>query len=217
MKTVILGKENSVFNEFIGEIRDAKVQKDSMRFRKNLERMGEIFAYEISKKINYRIKKITTPLGVAEVPMLNDKIVVATILRAGLPFHQGFLNYFDKAENAFISAYRKYDKGGNFTIQAEYVSSPGIKNKILILTDVMLATGSSMVLTYKKLRERGEPAHTHIVSVIASKYAVEYTKRNISDKNVTLWLGVVDEKLTSHSYIVPGLGDAGDLAYGNKL
>lgn len=212
----ILGETNSVLNRFIAELRDVNVQSNFMRFRRNLERCGEVMAYEISKNLAYVAQQVQTPLGVAEVNLPSDTIVLATILRAGLPLHQGFLNYFDSAENAFISAYRKYNKDGSFRIQFEHISSPGIEGKTLILIDPMLATGASMVLAYKAILEKGVPAHTHIASVIASKDGVEYIKRNLSSADTTLWLGAVDDELTVKSYIVPGLGDAGDLAYGEK-
>ncbi|MBR4135524.1 MAG: uracil phosphoribosyltransferase [Bacteroidales bacterium] len=212
----ILGNNNSLFNEFIAEIRSAEVQVDSMRFRRNLERIGEIFAYEISKTMRYERQEVTTPLGIAEMSRLVDKPVLATILRAGLPLHQGILNYFDRAENAFISAFRKYEKDGTFEIQIDYISSPELDEKTLILADPMLATGQSMVLAYEELLTKGEPVHTHLVSIIASRQGIEYLQRHCSPTNCTLWIGAVDEELTAHSYIVPGLGDAGDLAYGKK-
>jgi uracil phosphoribosyltransferase len=212
----ILGNQNSILNQFIAELRDINVQNDFMRFRRNLERCGEIFAYEVSKELNFQGNQVQTPLGVAEINLPNETIVLATILRAGLPLHQGMLNYFDKAENAFISAYRKYSNDGTFRIQFEHISCPNIEGKTLVLIDPMLATGASMLLAHKALCERGTPKHTHIVSVIASKEGVEYMKRNLSSKNTTLWLGAVDDELTVKSYIVPGIGDAGDLAYGAK-
>lgn len=212
----ILGNTNSVFNNFIAEIRDEIIQKDSMRFRRNMERMGEIFAYEISKHLSYTEKEVTTPLGIAKVNTVNENIVVGTILRAGLPLHQGILNYFDGAQNAFIAAYRKHHKDGSFDIQVEYVSSPELTDKILILTDPMLATGASMALTYKHILQRGKPKHTHVVSVLASTEGLDYAKKHLPS-DVTIWLGAVDDELTAQSYIVPGLGDAGDLAYGTKL
>jgi len=212
----ILGNQNSILNQFIAELRDINVQNDFMRFRRNLERCGEIFAYELSKELNFQSNQVQTPLGVAEINLPNETIVLATILRAGLPLHQGMLNYFDKAENGFISAYRKYSNDGTFRIQFEHISCPNIEGKTLVLIDPMLATGASMLLAYKAICERGTPAHTHIVSVIASKEGVEYMKRNLSAKNTTLWLGAVDDELTVKSYIVPGIGDAGDLAYGAK-
>jgi uracil phosphoribosyltransferase len=212
----VLGASNSIFNQFIAEIRDVDVQKDSMRFRRNIERMGEIFAYEISKKMNYELREVNTPLGIANVSVPKEQQVVATILRAGLPLHQGVLNYFDKAQNAFISAYRRHHKDGSFDIQVEYLASPDLNGKFLILCDPMLASGSSMVLTYQALLRRGIPAHTHIVSVIASSEGLEYVKKHLPE-NVTLWIGAIDEELTAQSYIVPGLGDAGDLAFGEKI
>jgi uracil phosphoribosyltransferase len=212
----ILGNSNSVFNEYIAEIRDEKIQKDSMRFRRNMERMGEIMAYEISKTLAYENRETTTPLGIANVSRIKEQPVVATILRAGLSVHNGFLSYFDKAENAFISAYRKHHKDGSFDIQVEYMACPDLTDKILILCDPMLATGSSMVLTYKALLQRGKPRHIHIASIIASTEGVDYVKKHLPE-NVTIWCGAVDEELTAQAYIVPGLGDAGDLAYGNKI
>ncbi|MEW6469085.1 MAG: uracil phosphoribosyltransferase [Bacteroidota bacterium] len=211
-----LGKEHSLLNQFMAEVRDQEIQKDSMRFRRNMERIGEIFAYEISKKLSWEKKEVTTPLGVAEVPVLKQQPVVATILRAGLPLHQGLLNFFDRAENAFVSAYRKHHKDGSFDIQLEYVSSPDLNGKALILCDPMLATGASLVLTYKHLMHRGRPAQTHLVSVIASTEGIAYAKKHLPD-NCVLWVGAVDDELTAQAYIVPGLGDAGDLAYGAKL
>lgn len=211
-----LGKENSILNQFLTELRDQEIQKDSMRFRKNLERIGEIFAYEISKKLAWKAIDTTTPLGVAKTSVLAEQPVVGTILRAGLPLHQGILNYFDKAENAFIAAYRKEHASGKFDIQLEYTGSPDLNGKTLILCDPMLATGQSLVITYKQLMHRGRPKHTHIVNVIASAEGVEYAKKHLPD-NTTLWIAAIDDELTSRSYIVPGLGDAGDLAFGVKL
>ncbi len=212
----VLGAQNSIFNQYISEIRDLNVQKDSMRFRRNLERMGEIMAYEISKTLTYESRDITTPLGIAPVSVPKEQPVIATILRAGLPLHHGLLNYFDKAQNAFISAYRKHHKDGTFDIQVEYMASPELAGKVLILSDPMLATGASLVLTYQALMSRGIPDHTHVVALIASSEGIEYARRNLP-ANVTLWIGAVDEELTAQSYIVPGLGDAGDLAYGVKI
>lgn len=218
MKVINLGESNSVLNQFISEMRDVHIQNDSMRFRRNLERTGEIFAYEISKKLNYSIKDVETPLGVAKCSTCDDNIVIGTILRAGLPLHNGILNFFDKAQNAFVAAYRKYDKECNFEIRTEYASTPSLENKILILADTMLATGSSLQVVYEKLcSDFGKPAHTHFVCPISSHYAVEHIKKHLRGENITLWVAAIDEELTSHSYIVPGLGDAGDLAYGCKL
>ena len=216
MKIVNLGQKNSVLNKFVAQMRDKDIQKDSMRFRRNLERLGEIFAYEISQTLNASPKEVTTPLGIASVPTYDDKLVVATILRAGLPLHQGILNFFDDAQNAFVAAYRKYDKGEGFHIEIEYASTPDLNGKVLILADTMLATGASLEVALKRLFDEGEPAHTHLVCPIASAYAVEYLQKNLPMENVTLWVATIDEELTSHSYIVPGLGDAGDLAYGVK-
>jgi len=213
----ILAQKNSLMNLFISELRNKEIQKDSMRFRKNMERIGEIFAYEISKHLDYKQIDITTPLGTSNMSLPQSKIVNATILRAGLPFHNGFLNYFDQAENAFISAHRKYHKDGSFTIQFEHLSSPEIEGKTLILSDPMLASGASMEIAYKALLERGKPVHTHIVTIIASNQGINFVKKHINMKNVTIWAGDVDDELTSKSYIVPGLGDAGDLAYGSKM
>ena len=214
----ILNHENTLLNKFIAEIRDKEIQKDSMRFRRNMERIGEVTAYEISRKLNYAPKTVETPLGEASVQSITDKIVIATILRAGLPFHQGFLNYFDDAHNAFVSAYRKSTKDGKFTVKVEYISCGDLEGKTLLLVDPMLATGSSLVLAYEALCEKGgEPLHTHIASVIASEQGVEYAMKHLPKNKTTVWCAAVDEELTSRSYIVPGIGDAGDLAYGEKL
>lgn len=211
-----LGKENTILNQFIAEMRDVEVQNDRMRFRKNLERSGEICAYEISKKLEWIKKEISTPLGTSQVSVLKQQPVIATILRAGLPFHQGMLNFFDKAENAFISAYRKHHKDGSFDVQVEYMSCPDLTDKILILNDPMLATGLSIELVYKALMRNGRPKHIHIASVIASIQGVEYLKKHLPN-TVSIWCCAIDEELTAQAYIVPGLGDAGDLAFGNKM
>lgn len=211
-----LSHNNSIINQYLSEIRDVDIQKDRMRFRRNLERMGEIFAYEMSKTMDYEVREVTTPLGIADVPVLKEQPIVGTILRAGMPLHQGILNFFDHADNAFISAYRKHHKDGSFDIKLEYVSSPMLTDRILILCDPMLATGSSIVMTYKALLERGIPKHTHIVSALASMQGVNYVKSQLST-NITIWSGAIDEELTAQAYIVPGLGDAGDLAYGTKI
>lgn len=216
MKVINLGENNSILNKFVAQMRDKTIQKDSMRFRKNLERLGQIFAYEISKTLKYSEKPFVTPLGIANIGTHDNSIVVATILRAGLPLHEGILSYFDDAQNAFVAAYRKYDKGEEFHINIEYASTPDLTGKTLILADTMLATGASLEIAYKKLCEEGEPEHTHIVCPISSAYAVEYLQKNMPSDKVTLWVAAIDEELTSHSYIVPGLGDAGDLAYGEK-
>ncbi|MDR1349104.1 MAG: uracil phosphoribosyltransferase [Prevotellaceae bacterium] len=213
----IIGEKSSIFNQFISEIRDAKIQKDRIKFRKNLERIGEIFAYEISKVLPSTRKNVETPLGSVEIDIPTTEIVLATILRAGLPLHQGMLNFFDKAENAFVSAYRKYDRDNSFKVKIEYISSPNLDNKTLIISDPMLATGASMHLVYRSLIENGMPEHTHIVSIIASREGIEYIRKYISKNDVTIWAGAIDDELTVKSYIVPGLGDAGDLAYGCKI
>jgi uracil phosphoribosyltransferase len=213
----ILGQKHSLLNEYIAEIRDVEIQKDSLRFRRNMERLGEIFAYEVSKTLLWEEQEVTTSLGVAHCERLVSQPVIATILRAGLPMHQGVLNFFDRAENAFVSAYRKHHKNGRFDIQVEYTSCPSLDDKVLILGDPMLATGASMVLAYKELVRKGKPKHTHIISVVASIQGIEYIKRHLLNDNFTVWLGTVDDELTAKAYIVPGLGDAGDLAYGSKL
>ena len=216
MKIVNFAEKNSELNRFVAEIRDIHIQQDRLRFRKNLERIGEVMSYEISKDFRYSEKLVTTPLGTARVNTADDKIVIGTILRAGIPYHQGFLNYFDRAENAFVSAYRKYKDKLNFEIFIEYIASPRIDGKILILTDPMLATGGSMELSYRALLTKGEPEHTHIASVIASQKAIEYITTHFPEEKTTVWVGAIDPDLNEHSYIVPGLGDAGDLAYGEK-
>jgi uracil phosphoribosyltransferase len=213
--TTILTHSNSLVNVFIAEMRDQVIQKDSMRFRRNLERLGEVMAYEISKTLVYKASEVVTPLGVANVPLLQEQPVIATILRAGLPVLQGILNYFDRAENAFVSAYRKHHKDNSFEIKIEYLSSPDLTDKVLILCDPMLATGQSMLLAYKALIQTGKPKHIHIVGLIASQEGLDYVKSHFPN-NTSFWIGAVDEELTVKSYIVPGLGDAGDLAYGKK-
>ena len=214
----ILGQENTILNKFIAQIRDSRIQLDSMRFRRNVERVGEIMSYEISKTLNYQAQTVETPLGEAEMSLISDKVVIATVLRAGLPLQQGFLNYFDDAECAFVSAYRKNKKDGTFKINVEYVSCGDLEGKTLILVDPMLATGQSLRMTYETLvAHGGEPLHTHIASVIASEQGVEYAQQHLPAGKTTLWLGAVDAELTSKAYIVPGIGDAGDLCYGKKL
>ena len=214
----ILGQENTILNKFIAQIRDCKIQQDSMRFRRNVERVGEIMSYEISKTLNYQTQTVETQLGEAEMSLISDKVVIATVLRAGLPLQQGFLNYFDDAECAFVSAYRKNKKDGTFKINVEYVSCGDLEGKLLILVDPMLATGQSLRMTYETLvAHGGEPLHTHIASVIASEQGVEYAQQHLPAGKTTLWLGAVDAELTSKAYIVPGIGDAGDLCYGKKL
>ncbi len=210
----LLNENLSIGNHFLAELRDAQIQQDSMRFRRNLERLGEIFAYEISKDLSYVDTEFETSLGTANVPVLKELPVLATILRAGLPLHQGLLNYFDKADSAFISAYRKTTKGGNFEIKMEYVSSPSLHDKIVIVADPMLATGKSMVLCCKELLTQYKIKEMHIVSIIASQEGVDHVRANLP--KAKLWLGAIDEEMTTKAYIVPGLGDAGDLAYGVK-
>jgi uracil phosphoribosyltransferase len=215
----ILDRENpTVLNKFMAELRDAKIQSDSMRFRRNLERVGEVMAYEISKTFDYKVRTVETPLGEAEVALADDKVVIATVLRAGLPFHQGFLNYFDDAQNAFVSAYRRYSKDGSFKVKVEYMSCCDLTDKTLLLVDSMMATGTSLVLTYEALVAKfGQPKHTHVAAIIASEDGVEYVCSNLPKRNVSVWCASVDEELTVKSYIIPGLGDAGDLAFGEKL
>jgi uracil phosphoribosyltransferase len=214
--THILGQSPSLFSHWLAEIRDREVQKDPLRFRRNLERMGEMFAVEISRQLAYTRTEVATVLGQAEVQVLGEQPVLATILRAGLPLHQGLLNYFDRADNAFISAYRKHEGNEDrFEVEIEYLSSPSLQDRVVILCDPMLATGSSMVLAYQALLHRGQPRHVHVVSVIASDAGVEFVQQNLPG-NTTLWLGAVDHELTARAYIVPGLGDAGDLAFGIK-
>ncbi len=212
---MILSKKPSVANQFIAEMRDVNTQTDRMRFRRNMERLGEIFAYEISKTFAYEKQDVETPLGVAEVELAVEQPVIATILRAGLPLHQGLLNIFDKADNAFVSAYRKHHKDGSFEINVEYISCPPLDNRILIICDPMLATGSSLVLAVHKLMEHGQPKQVHLVTAIASSSGVDYVKRMLPQAK--LWIAAIDDELTAKSYIVPGLGDAGDLAYGDKM
>ena len=208
----------SLLSRFMRELRDTSIQTDPLRFRRNLERIGEIMAYEISKHLEYYDETVETPLSKAAVKQPADKIVLATILRAGLPFHNGFLNYFDYAENAFVSAYRRYkEKGDSFDVLVEYLASPDIEGKTLIIVDPMLATGSSMELAYLALLKNGNPAKIHVASVIASQQAVDYVAKVMPQDKTTIWTAAVDPEINSHSYIVPGLGDAGDLAFGVKL
>lgn len=210
-----LSEQNSIFSQFISEIRDKSIQKDAMRFRRNLERIGEVLGYELSKKLSYSKQETITPLGVSASELLDEQPVIATILRAGLPLHQGVLNYFDKAENSFISAYRKHHKSGEFEIHVDYLASPSIEGKTLIITDPMLATGQSILAVYKALLQMGSPKKIHLVIAIASQEAVDFVMSKMP-RNTELWVGAVDSELTAQSYIVPGLGDAGDLAYGKK-
>ena len=215
MKVVDFSKTNSVVNKFIAEMRDVNIQNDRIRFRTNVQRIGEIIAYEISKELNYESQDVTTPLGIADVNVPSDQIVVAAIVRAGLPLHQGVLNIFDDAENAFVSAYRNYNDDYNFDIHIEYIASPSLDDKVLVLCDPMLATGGSMELAYEALLSKGTPDKLHVVSVIASRQAIEYLEDKLPN-DATVWVGAIDEFLNQHKYIVPGLGDAGDLAFGEK-
>ena len=210
-----LSKKTSIFNTFIGELRDVTIQKDSMRFRRNLERVAEILGYELSKQLEYETKIVTTPLGEAEVSVLKEQPVLATILRAGLAMHQGLLNHFDQAESAFVSAYRKHTTAEDFDIHVEYLAAPSLDGKTLIISDPMLATGNSMVMVYKALLKQGRPAKIHVVAAIAAPEAMEFVQKHLPD-TTTIWVGAIDRELTAQSYIVPGLGDAGDLAYGVK-
>lgn len=211
----VISQTNSIFSTYLSELRDVVIQKDPMRFRRNLERMAEIIGYEISKKLTYESIEITTPLGIAHADVLAEQPVLATILRAGLPMHQGLLAIFDRAENAFVSAYRKHSTAEDFEIHVEYMAAPAIDGKTLIISDPMLATGRSVYLVYKALLQQGNPLHVHIVSAIAAPEAIDYLKK-LLPKNVTIWVGAIDRELTAQSYIVPGLGDAGDLAFGVK-
>jgi uracil phosphoribosyltransferase len=211
-----LGTSNSILNQYIAEIRDHEIQQDRLRFRKNLERIGEIFAWEISKTLVYNTKEVITPLGTSNVPSLSEYPVIIPILRAGLPLHKGLLNVFDKSESAFISAYRKIDKNEKFSVKVEYVSAPVLTDKTIILTDSMLATASSIVAAYKTLIKNGKPKYIHIAIAVASAEGVDYVQKHLPTKNVTLWVGAIDDELTAQAYIVPGLGDAGDLAFGSK-
>ncbi|MCM1291284.1 MAG: uracil phosphoribosyltransferase [Prevotella sp.] len=218
MEVINFADTPSLVSRYMLELRDSTIQKDPMRFRRNLDRIGQIMAYEISKKLTYRNETVKTPLGEAVCQTPADQIVIATILRAGLPFHHGFLSYFDRAENAFVSAYRRYkEKGESFDVLIEYLASPSIEGKTVLLVDPMLATGSSMELGYKALLSKGTPAYVHVASVIASQAGVDYVKEHFPDDKTTLWTGAIDAEINSHSYIIPGLGDAGDLAYGQKL
>lgn len=212
----ILARNNSILNRFIAELRDVEIQKDRMRFKRNMERIGEIMAYEISKGMQYIEKEIDTPLATAICKMPSEEPVLGCILRAGLPLHTGLANYFDHADNGFLSAFRKHNRNDTFEIEIEYLASPSIENRILILADPMLATGSSMVLAHRAFLSKGTPKHTHVVSVIGSTEGVEYVKKNFPP-NTTIWVADVDDELTAQAYIVPGLGDAGDLSFGEKL
>lgn len=217
MKVINLGETSSILNSYVAQLRDKDFQKDSHRFRTNLQRLGQIFAYEISKTLQGESRSVTTPLGIATLQVPDEKVVVATILRAGLPLHDGILNCFDSAENAFVAAYRKYDSEGEFHIHTEYCTCPELEGKTLILADTMLATGSSVQVAYEVLcHEGGTPGKLHLVCPFASAQAVENLKKSMPE-DCSLWVAAIDPELTNHSYIVPGLGDAGDLCYGPKL
>lgn len=216
MKVTNFALTPSVISQYMAELRDVNTQSDMMRFRRNLERIGELMAYEISKTLNYKDITVTTPLADATCQTVSDQVVLGTIFRAGLPFHQGFLNVFDKAQNAFVSAYRKYKEKESFDVFIEYIASPRLDDKTLILVDPMLATGASMELSYRALLTKGTPAKVHVASVIASQAAVDYVKKCFPESDTELWIAAIDDEINSHSYIVPGLGDAGDLAYGIK-
>ena len=218
MRVINLSEHNSVLNMYLREIRDVNIQKDPLRFRRNIERIGEFMAIEVSKALNYEQTDVQTPLGIAPVNTISDQIVLATILRAGLPLHQGFLNVFDRAENAFLSAYRRVNKDGQLEIVAEYMAAPSVDGKTLIVADPMLATGMSMEVGYQALLRHGKPTHTHLCSAIATPKAIESVREALNDSpDVTLWCAAVDPILNDKKYIVPGLGDAGDLCYGIKV
>ncbi|MBZ4188204.1 uracil phosphoribosyltransferase [Niabella beijingensis] len=209
-----LSEQHSLVSNWVSELRDIEVQNDRMRFRRNLERIGEVIAYEISKELPYKIVETQTPLGISSSKVLEEQPVLATILRAGLPMHQGLLNYFDKADNAFVSAYRKHHKDGSFTINVEYLSSPELEDRIIIVSDPMLATGASLVKTIQFLREVGRPKTIHVAAAIACTEGIEYVLRE--EPALKVWCGDIDDEITAKGYIVPGLGDAGDLAFGGK-
>lgn len=217
MKVYNLGGKGTLLDQFISEIRDHQIQQDRLRFRTNLSRIGEIMAYEISKTLPFIDEDITTPLGIATVPTLKEQPVIATVLRAGLPFHQGFVNYFDHADSAFVAGYRKYAKSGEFEIKIDYITSPPLDKRIIIITDPMLASGGSIELAFKGLLNYGTPKHVHIAAILASKDGLDYIERVLPESMITVWTGAIDDELTVKSYIVPGLGDAGDLAYGKKI
>lgn len=217
IKIINLEKTDSVFNQYMAELRDVVIQQDRMRFRSNLERIGQVMAYEISKSFEYDDEEVTTPLGIKQIRTMHEQPVIATILRAGLPFHNGMLSMFDQADSAFIAAYRKYDKNEEDSeIRVEYFSSPDIEDRILILCDPLLATGESIVKTLNGLMEDMMPKEIHIAVAVASQDGLDYVERTMSRLPVTIWVGSVDEELTARAYVVPGIGDVGDLAYGEK-
>ncbi len=216
MEVINFAERPSLINQYMTELRDVNIQGDMLRFRRNLERIGEIMAYEISRTMRYRTEQRQTPLAQAQCQVLDEQVVLGTIFRAGVPFHYGFLQYFDHAENAFVSAYRKYKEKENFDVFIEYIASPRLDGKTLIIADPMLATGASMELSYRALLTKGTPERIHVASVIASQTAVDYIRTTFPADKTTLWVGAIDPEINTHSYIVPGLGDAGDLAYGIK-
>lgn len=217
MEVINLCDNNSLVSQFMSEIRNKDLQQERLRFRANIQRLGQIMAYEISKRLNYRVVDTATPLGVAKTNVLADHVVLSTILRAGLPFHEGFLSFFDQAENGFVSAYRKYiEKSNEFNVHIEYIACPRIDDKTLLIVDPMLATGSSMELAFQALMTKGHPKHVHIASVIACDQAINYLRERLPNENITVWCCDIDHELNAHSYIIPGLGDCGDLLYGEK-
>ena len=218
MEIINLGKTPSVLNQFIAELRDVRIQQDSLRFRRNIERIGEVMAYEISKRLSHDVKALQTPLGIAPMSLPDERLVIGTILRAGLPFYQGFLNIFDRANSAFVSSFRQYTdpEHQHFDIHIEYIASPRLEGKTLLLVDPMLATGSSMELAYQALLTKGQPDHIHAVAIIASQQAVDYMEQLMPAERTTLWVAAIDPELNENAYIVPGLGDAGNLAFGDK-
>jgi uracil phosphoribosyltransferase len=211
-----MNKSNSLFNTYLSETRDENIQQDSFRFRRNMERMGSVIAYEISKQMEYQVLEVPTPYGIAEENIIVQPPVILSVLRAGVPVHQGVLNFFDGASGGFISMNRKHDKEGNFRVSLEYISCPSITGKDVILCDAMIASGASMSLAYQSLLSTGTPKHVHIIALIASKEGLENLRKKLPSKGVSMWFGALDDELTAKSYIVPGLGDAGDLAFGAK-
>ena len=216
MKIINLGGKGSLLDQFMSEIRDVQIQQERLRFRNNLTRIGEVMAYEISKRLSFSDEDVITPLGIATGPTLKEQPVLATILRAGLPMYKGFLNFFDHADSAFIAGYRKYKKNGKFEVKIDYITSPSIEDRNVIICDPMLASGSSIELAFKGLLEYGTPKHVHVAAVIASREGLEYIEKVLPESMVTVWTGAIDDELTVKSYIVPGIGDAGDLAFGEK-
>ena len=216
MKVINLSEQNSLLTQYLKEIRSVGIQNDSLRFRRNIERIGEVMALEVSRSLNYAVEDVQTPLGIAKVNVIQDKVVVASVMRAGLPLHYGFLNMFDHAENAFLSAYRRIGANGELEIVSEYLAAPDLNGKTLLLVDPMLATGMSMEIAYKALLSHGQPAYTHLCCTIGTPQAIEHLQKTFPD-NITLWCAAVDPVLNEKKYIVPGLGDAGDLCFGGKL